>query len=190
MIIVEGMDNAGKTTLIANLCKEFPELKVLKSPGPTQGFGDRLAFIAGAIRNEDPRTIYDRFECISERVYGPVVRNGDVYGTYSWDLLSLTLRREPLIIYCRPPDSVIARWGDREQMEGVKTHKETLIQRYDWFFEIIEEIYLKTGLICRYDWTSNASFNHARAAVQLYLQTHKMVLPIRHHNVKTTEKIG
>lgn len=179
MIIVEGMDNTGKTTLIAELVKEFPELQTVKSLGPNKTVGDALAWVAGAIRNEDPRVIYDRYFPISERVYGLTLRGKDLFGHYSYDLISLTLRRQPLIIYCRPSQRVVESWGEREQMEGVKSHCHDLLKRYDWIMEVIKELYTVNAMMVDYDYTDDKSFNHVKMAVRMYLQTHKMILPAK-----------
>lgn len=173
MIIVEGPDNTGKTTLIKELSQYFPELQVVKSPGHVV-LGEALAWVAGAIRNEDPRFIYDRYFPISERVYGPVLRDGDIFGQYTFDLLRLTLRREPLIVYCRPSDEVAQMWGDRQQLNGVKQHAAELCRRYDWLMTILGEMYCQKGLLLRYDYTHPEALNHVKGAVQLYLKTHRI----------------
>lgn len=176
MIILEGMDNSGKTTLAQRLLEEFPELRVIKSCGHAS-VGDALAWVAAAIRNEDPRMLYDRYFPISERVYGTVCRQGDIFGSYTFDILSLTFRREPLIIYCRPPLSTIEQWGDRPQMPGVKDRTHELLKRYDWLMDLIRDMYLKPTLIVDYDYTDPKSYTHTVAAVSMYLKTHRMILP-------------
>lgn len=176
MIIIEGMDNSGKTTLAKQLLEDFPELRVIKSCGHAS-VGDALAWVAQAIRNEDPRMVYDRYFPISERVYGPVLRHSDIFGAYTFDILSLTFRREPLIIYCRPPVSAISAWGERDQMVGVKDRTTELVKRYDWFMDLVREMYLQPALIVDYDYTVAKSYNRVSSALRMYLKTHRMILP-------------
>jgi hypothetical protein len=178
MIIVEGCDNTGKTTLIGALIKEFPELQATRSAGPVS-LGKQLAWFARAIRNEDPRMVYDRFSPIVEQVYGPILRNGSIFGTYWYDLFTLTLRREPLIIYCRPPFSTVCRFGDREQMKGVREHVSDLYSRYDFVMGNLHDMYMRSGRYHVYDYTEHGATDEIISAVEVYLKTHRMILPRR-----------
>jgi len=68
MIIIEGPDNVGKTTLANQLAKDLG-VEVVHSIKPTdfQAGVDRLNWMAS-----NPLIIYDRVSCISEAVYGPI----------------------------------------------------------------------------------------------------------------------
>lgn len=173
MIIVEGCDNTGKTTLVERLRDKFAPIECAHSPGP-KTLGVQLAWIAKAIRRQDPRIIYDRYTAISERVYGPLLRpsQGDIFGLWTFDLLRLTFRRNPLIIYCRPPDERVLRWGNREQMDGVKDHGEDLLRRYDWIMEVLKELSSGQGMFLNYDYTrGEQAFNEVMSAVDIHLQS-------------------
>lgn len=191
MIILEGMDNSGKTTLAQRLLEEFSELRITKSCGHAS-VPDALAWVAQAIRNEDPRMVYDRYFPISERVYGPILRHADIFGSYTFDILSLTFRREPLIIYCRPPLFNISNWGERDQMNGVKDRLVELSERYDWLMDLIREMYLNSALVVNYDYTNEKGYTRVSSAVRMYLKTHRMILPIRReeHHVNIGQTAG
>lgn len=173
MIIVEGMDNTGKTSLINGLIERRPELRPAKSPGPVtrQSLGYCLEWMVKAIKNPNPNMVYDRYSPISERVYGPVLRQGDQYGAYTFDLLRLTLRRQlPLIIYCRPPADVVTTMSGK-QMAGVREHAGVLLNRYDWFMNVIHEMYCIPGHYAVYDWTDDAEPQRITASVDLYIES-------------------
>ena len=178
MVIIEGMDNSGKTTLAKQLKETFPTLELEHSPSK-ESLGTKLHWVARAIRRLDPHVMYDRYAPISERVYGPIVRPliGDVFGAYSFDLLRLTLRKNPLIIYCRPSDETITAWDERIQLNGVKSHAKELIQRYDWMMQVLREFSAGSGLILDYDYTRDKfAWTEMAAAVSLHLQASELDL--------------
>lgn len=132
MIIIEGMDNSGKSRLAAHLAEKFG-LRIIKRSGPPK---DREAFILETLEFLilNPEVIYDRHPLISEEVYGPILRNVNVFNRpgVSWeDFLNSLLRLDPLIIYCRPPDEKILCFGDRDQMPAVVENARRLIDAYD-----------------------------------------------------------
>ncbi len=145
MIIVEGMDNSGKTTLVEKLHKEY-NLSVIKSSGPKD-----MSQLESAIYDSIERfkngdiVIYDRHPIISEHVYGPVLRNKNLLENLArkkriWDDF---FRVEPMIIYCRPPIERIRNYGEREQMDGVKENTELLTHAYDIVMNKIRDHYRK-----------------------------------------------
>lgn len=132
MIIIEGMDNTGKTTLISRIVNKFPQLELIKSPGPDQA--DQPTWIRNELQKTNQR-VYDRFPLISEEIYGPEIRGYSALGDNWSPLWTELIKQDPLIIYCRPPRDVILKTlYDREQMEGVTSHSRNLINLYDSFF--------------------------------------------------------
>lgn len=168
MIIVEGMDNSGKTTLIKSLTRDLP-LSIIKSPGPKDSLASFL-WVIQTLREKKKDIIYDRYFLISERVYGPIIRGEDVFGDYTFDLISLMLRKSPLIIYCRPSDETIKNWGSRDQMAGVKNNFHDLVTRYDWIMSLIEEIACNSTLIHPYDYTHPMAYSTVKSVVKTYLK--------------------
>lgn len=171
MIIVEGMDNTGKTTLIKSLVKDL-DLTHIKSPGPKDSLAS-FSWVIESLKEKRKNIIYDRYFLISERVYGPVLRGEDVFGDYTFDLVSLMLRKSPLIIYCRPPELTIKDWGDRDQMAGVKSQYSSLLTRYDWIIELIGEIACNSTLVHKYDYTDGCAYNTVKSVVKTYLKESK-----------------
>ncbi len=153
MIIVEGPDNSGKTTLCEGLANTL-EIKVKHSGGPCKeesDFRNRMAKIM-----IDSNVIYDRVPAISEVIYQPVVRAE----TDNWifpifkEYINRLLELDPILIYCRPPNFVVMDLKDHkvkahesvEHVDKVKENAFQIILAYDR---------LMSRLPClTFDWTA------------------------------------
>lgn len=106
MIIVEGPDGSGKTTLVRQLAERYDLLPVKRIMGTDvtayQWMIDELqTWVPG-----EPVKIYDRFPLIGERIHGPILRGGMEQAFREREAMRLLLLRvalDGLIIYCRPP---------------------------------------------------------------------------------------
>jgi len=132
MIIVEGMDNTGKTTLVRKLTSMLP-LKKYKSPGPDIGEAEQIEWVRDRLEDPDEWVIFDRFPLISEPIYGGHIRGyhnfEDPSKQYLYDMFK---DKNPLIIYCRPPrDKILSFEDGRIQMDGVKAKGSILLNEYD-----------------------------------------------------------
>jgi len=141
MIIVEGPDNSGKTTLINYLVKE---LKLTKAPlkfEPTDEehmeesivtfYDDVIEYLKS---HDTRKVIWDRLY-FSELVYGPVVR-GRIGLTFNQRgiLLELIKQIKPLVIFCMTDLYTITKeYHKRNQYADKKQIK--LI--YDYYVDII-----------------------------------------------------
>lgn len=112
MIVVEGPDGAGKTTLISRLSDEL-QLEV----APRVVSKDAEAMVNLKQWTEDnvregfqPR-IFDRHRLISEPIYGPVLRDAPEPGFDDpyWfrGMMAEFYALEPIVIYCLPPWPVV-----------------------------------------------------------------------------------
>lgn len=152
MIIVEGPDGAGKSTLIQRLKAENPELQLAPRActslgGPLRG-NHLLEWLIdyGAVYGY----IYDRHPCISGAVYGAV--RGDPPDASLWGRLSgLTreINENARVIYCRPPrHEIIKAVNDTAQLEGVSRQIHSIIDAYDAIMGVMIAHE-------RYDWTKD-----------------------------------
>lgn len=173
MIVVEGMDNTGKTTLVKKLAKEF-DLKIVKSPGPVdQGLENSLKWMRKTLENNDLQVIYDRYPLISERIYGPIIRKNDVLAPYWIKLVRKFLDREPILIYCRPPIDDILNFGEREQMEGVVERAKELVELYDEYMKWFSKK-MGTRLVV-YNYRDSNSYANVRNRVSIYLNLRRLI---------------
>lgn len=137
MIIVEGPDGAGKTTLCMRLASEF-SLPEATHPGKADRSDmykrtrERVytGLASELLGDGEPPAIYDRFY-FSELAYGPAQRNRVAFTTQEQYLIEAVIKAMQFpIIMCLPDLSTVQRnINETKQMEGVP--------------EIIREVYAK-----------------------------------------------
>lgn len=150
MLIIEGPDGAGKSTLIHSLRLAYPTLKLAPRActslaGPLSG-DDLITWLKryGALDGY----IYDRHPCISGPVYDAVHANPTEERTCPWIQGTFyEIQESARVIYCRPPRREIVRAvNESAQMGGVDRNIHRIIDTYDAIMAsmIPHE---------RYDWT-------------------------------------
>ncbi len=158
MIIIEGPDNAGKSTLAAILSKTF-NLPIHHAGGPPKNY-DEIMERSNYILNNSSGFIFDRVPFISEPVYS-ILRNYNLFAD-EFEVYNRLKKLKPIIIYCRPPDNIILDltthgvkdWDDLDHLLGVSNNIKKLVDRYD---EVMNSSYLPP---CRlYDYTSDGIDN-------------------------------
>lgn len=173
MIIVEGMDNTGKTTLIKRLLQQY-DLDYRGSASELRGDPQKLiAWVDEELSRPTTKVpIYDRFPLISEEVYGPVLRGRSSIPDHRYD--GWTKDHKVLFIYCRPPLGFIRRWGPREQMEGVKEFDKELVERYD---KVMHRHRCKGWGVIKYDYIDTESYSRILTIVGQYVDNYKPYVP-------------
>lgn len=113
MIIVEGPDGAGKSTLIRQIQKRWPDLEVaprVVSPD-TKDLVDLQQWVDHNLAEGFQYKLFDRYRLISEFIYGPALRYQMRPGFTSrvWTQVSMRKFRDisPVIIYCMPPLEIV-----------------------------------------------------------------------------------
>ena len=137
MIIVEGPDGAGKSTLVKKLCKELG-LKVGE-----RGVGDRdllykstrqdtYTALSEAVGSHEPVKVWDRL-FFSEFVYCQVVGRECEFARPEEEFIRRVLDAlECPMIFCMPPfDVVEANVHKEKQMKGVRKGIEETYQKYE-----------------------------------------------------------
>ena len=150
-IIVVGMDNTGKTTLVNQLC-EFYGCESIKSLGPGYSREEMIDEVKRKLELPN-RVVLERFSILEELVYGKVLRNDS---KFTIEDMELVRDYDFIIVYCRPEDEVIYNFGDREQMEGVIEQRVKLVEEWD---RLIIELARKGFVITVYDWTKHRLAN-------------------------------
>lgn len=97
MIVVEGVDNSGKSTLIRALQIVTPGWTLQGSEGPPKHKGEQDERVTRYLQQFGPKTIYDRHPCVSQPIYGKMRTHID---EISPGLISQFYSTDPLFIYC------------------------------------------------------------------------------------------
>lgn len=127
MIVIEGPDNSGKSTLASRLVEMLGDQihNVVESEGPPRYKGeldDRVR------RYFDLRgmTLFVRHPCVSQRIY-EFHRGGSDFVDFK--LVSEFYARRPLLIYCDPLDRSLVEHKIKEHDKPV--HLEMLVRKHD-----------------------------------------------------------
>lgn len=152
LVILEGADGSGKTSLANRIRKDLDEYTLfLKSSGPpTIG---QLADVIGWLASVPTRIpiVCDRLSVISEYVYGPIIRGKCIHGLTIEQMARWLKPRPSLIIHCRPSYSALAAGVRQEvQMDGVVLNHRHIIKGYD---ELMGQLREEETLIKSYDYT-------------------------------------
>lgn len=165
MIILEGMDGSGKSTLGKELSQEFNLLLVHPGAPPKDPHVEN--HMMNLQRADMHRhMIYDRVTCISQQVYRK--RMFDMW----YDLNRRTFSENPnvLIIYCRPPDEILldpthhkpAPHDTPEMLKLVNDNLNLFVRSYDILMS-------KTNHL-KYNYTNEADLANVKIAVKNYLE--------------------
>lgn len=181
MIIVEGPDNSGKSTLVSTLIKEFKltKLKPYKNGPPSNeedNYYNSLSIVNEAIRHPNKNCICDRLSLIGESIYGPICRGKDLWVNsfgHKMKLLNSLRYMDPFIIYCRPPTSIVLdmtshklkEYDTEEHINQIKSNKRLILEAYDNYFAFWRDHNFYT-----YNYMNNQSYNNLLTRLKEYLK--------------------
>lgn len=174
MIVVEGLDNTGKTTLVEKLCSDFPQLKHTPSIGNKHDLNqiaDQAWYMAEEAEVDE---IWDRSRIISEYVYNPVLNMRPLaFNKDSWfEMIRRWLQHPQLVIYCRRPiGHIFESFDEREQLEGVAGNLAALDRAYEgmmWFIEVLFQQSDPPKYIIEYNYEVD-TYEEVRDSVARYL---------------------
>lgn len=157
MIIIEGADGTGKTT-VGEALSECLKAPLIHSPSGA-AIQDKMQWVLSMLNlhcaRPDKLVIYDRFY-FSEFVYGPILRGGIAYPQWFIETVQQVFLPEvqPVIVFCDTSDEN-ARRGltSREQLAGVKKNISRILEDYRAL--MLDQAPVKQrALTIRYDWTS------------------------------------
>lgn len=168
MIIVEGPDNAGKSTLVKQLMELDPQLKKIRRKrfnprnGETIGSSYLQALINEEIVKSHGYAIADRM-LASECIYGELFRDGcRMTEAEHFAIRGVLSAYRAMIIHCDAPDEVIIKsWKEREQLYD----DPLIIARA--YRERISSLF-PGMLVLRYDWTARDADQHRKHIIDLH----------------------
>ena len=123
MIIVEGIDASGKSTLVDYLAKHL-HMPVQRSEGPPKAPGEMNERLARY--SHLPQTIFDRHPVISQTIYS-AMRHSDIGFQEEW-LTWLYDEIKPTIIYCDPGGRGLA--GHKRNVADTDEHLRQIEDNY------------------------------------------------------------
>lgn len=146
MILVEGPDNSGKSTLIEQLANEFELFKLDRPHGPPktpEELYDRTLDAQNFYKSK--MSIMDRNPVIGESIYGPILRRHNMWDDIKnkfeceVELFSKILSGTIFLIYCRPPLDVlldltthqVKSYDTKEHLESLSKNKSKIVEAYD-----------------------------------------------------------
>lgn len=157
IVVVEGPDGSGKSTLIDNLRLSCDRHCVTLGRSGRPKDLDEIKCVVSWIEKYSGPTplLMDRHPFISEAIYGNVLRGKsllqDYYTMHDIDMHFRT--SIDLVIYCRPPTSVIYhKLNANPQLKGVREHINEIVRMYDSTMRYIEHAGAR---VVEYDWTNN-----------------------------------
>lgn len=130
-IVLEGPDNAGKSTLAKYLSSAI-RLPIKHSGGPSKHPGEVIQRARGFLNDNTPM-IYDRHPCISQNIYASALKNHADLIPY--DIQTEFYNKNYLIIYCRSKGDLsghqMSDHSTDEYFEKVSQNYIDLCQAYD-----------------------------------------------------------
>lgn len=177
MIIIEGLDNTGKTTLAERILTDFPELQLRASIGNKHDLDMIRTQAQDEAMYDHPLMVADRSRLISEYVYNPVLQGRELAFPYiSWLFwLAHFTSKQHLIIHChRDVDHITQSFEDQEQLEGVRENLFALDIRYiqmmemiQLLFDVQEDNYSK---IISWNFEYPAQYSYIKECINIYLK--------------------
>jgi hypothetical protein len=159
LIIAEGLDNTGKSTLVDHITSVFPRVRPIPSIGNKHDIVEIYKLGWNEAFQPDEFSITDRSRLISEYVYNPILqRRVTAFETREWlSMLGKFVSNGPhLIIYCnRRLANVREKWdASGEQLTGVFDNLIQLDLRYQTMMSFLELVFHadhSRSQIIRYD---------------------------------------
>jgi hypothetical protein len=148
LILVEGLDNTGKTTLVTDLAHRYPELQMRPSIGNKHDLEQisRQAYDEAYLLS--PYVLADRSRIVSEWVYNPVLKTRPTaYSFRTWmTYIAGFVQQSQYVIYCyRPVEHIMKTFDERDQLSGVVENLQLLSHRYDQIMAMIDFLFELDG---------------------------------------------
>ena len=140
IILIEGMDNTGKTSLAQRLKRDLHSADFNFEYFHNEKKNSRMEALETAMAclevGRRKNIIMDRFIIPGEYIYGRTLRGKSLFTAIETEMYMRFISTISVAqIYCKPPlNVVLGNLGERDQMEGVIENAKTLYKAYDDFF--------------------------------------------------------
>ena len=178
MIILEGPDGAGKTTLIKQLAEKYslPIAPRVVSKDAESMIVSLKAWVEDNVSQGFQATLFDRHRLISEPIYGAVLRKTFEPGfdSVQWLHAMNTMfykHCRPMILYCLPPFEVVK--ANVQNDENNKVVKEAIRKIYALYTARAAQDAVLSGALI-YDYTSTP-IDHIFGALEASLNRREHV---------------
>jgi hypothetical protein len=158
IIVVEGPDGAGKTTLINKLV-EMTGLPVAPRvvSKDAEAMVDLQAWVEDNVTQGFQPVIFDRHRLFSEPIYGPILRESFEPGfdNLCWfnEMLTKFYECKPVMIYCLPPFETVRRNTQADPDNRVVQDHHTIKQVWSMYFNKVMTDHVLYGDAWIYDYT-------------------------------------
>lgn len=157
MLIIEGGDGVGKSTLVKQLLALDPGLVQGYREAPDEGIG---CSHIGALIDHRGYQIFDRFFA-SEEIYGRLFRGGSKFSSLEKCMIRLLLKyHRTIVIHCDPPDEVILKYWDAS-----KQLYDDPIRIAQAYRKSISKVFGHEITIIKYDWTNPHAEEHRETII-------------------------
>lgn len=163
LVIVEGPDGAGKSTLIQNLVAlgGFVSAHTGGPPRDKQDLEDKLAKVAASLNAAGPDTlVLDRHPAVSDPIYSKVTgsRSFATPGELGEQVRALN----PVFVYCRgSADSMMRNISKSPKAHKPPEHLLKVIQKHGEIVKLYDGFFAQTPHI-RYDWQRDSVLELAK----------------------------
>jgi len=144
LILIEGLDNTGKTTLAEKILGDFPQLHMRPSIGNKHDLNLIRQQAHDEAMNDHPLMVADRSRLVSEYVYNPVLQGRELaYPYISWLfwLAHFTSKEHTIIYWRRDMGRLREEFDAREQLEGVAEKLTLLDFRYEQMMTMLDFLF-------------------------------------------------
>lgn len=151
IVVVEGCDGSGKTTLIERARENqrdryFMTVRASRYPPDIASSFQYLQWVKYCPHD----CILDRIHFISDRIYGPILRDEDLFKALP---LQFGIQQMGAVVYARPPTEVILEnLSHSVHLRGVVQNAERIIERYD---EVMDTLKLRGVKVLKFDYTQD-----------------------------------
>jgi hypothetical protein len=161
IIILEGPDGGGKSTLAAWLHK-IHGYDIVKT-GPPSPTGDVTATYLCALHDAAQRsglTVFDRLH-LGEAIYGPLLRGVDRMGAPGLTVIECAIKHYGVkLVICSPPwETLVAGWSSKDDLLRSMDQLHTVRNEY---LKHVERLGLQV-----YDWTADDAENVLKGMIEI-----------------------